>query len=237
MKLLLIFVAAGAALLGAQSAETEPIFQLPQEIDKLVAYHLSEINSLGAMLFELASQRFDEDRKANRKYLMSAHWQKPSLTFTDGEFTVISLPYVEHTEYGVRLYCNHYNSFVEYEADSAVNEGRYSEAEKRLRLLRHFGNEELWRTYDQKLDLLKMIHHNSKEDGAFVKYMELSNPPYSVLQLSSVRKQQPTPVTNLLEVILPQKPISQVSSQTQVPSKDAGLNKQKEKSSPPRPEK
>ncbi len=213
------------ALLRVAADEPEPLFRLPQEIDKLVAYHLNEINSLGAMLFELANERFQEDRKANRKYLMSAHWQKPSLTFTDGEFTVISLPYVEHTEYGVRLYCNHYNSFIEYEADSAVKEGRYPEAEKRLRLLRHFGNEELWPTYDQKLELIKTIRNNNKEDPAFAKYMEMSNPPYSVLQLSSLRKQQPTPVTNLLEVILPQKPKSASGPREPKPEKSSSILK------------
>jgi hypothetical protein len=232
MKALFPFLALLGLLSSVAAGEPEPVFKLPEEMDKLVAYHLSEINSLGAMLFELANERFDEDRKANRKCLMSAHWQNPALTFTDGEFTVISLPYVQHTEYGIRLYCNHYNSFVEYEADTAVKEGRYPEAEKRLRLLKHFGNEELWPSYDQKLELMKNIRNNKNEDPAFAKYMELSNTPYSVLRLSSLRKEQPTPVTNLLEVILPQrKPTPGPSpAQPALPGIVSGLTKEKEKS-------
>lgn len=80
-------------------------------------------------LFHLAGERFAAHEQRGETWIFSTHAPTyPLRKFTDGRFTVVSVPTNGYTGAGFELYAAHYNDFVLHKADLLALGGQYEDA-------------------------------------------------------------------------------------------------------------
>jgi hypothetical protein len=198
---LIVSVAAGATHLRApQKTDAEQQTDLLRKLK-----YLEEVNqSLSVMLFELAAERYAQS--TNKWRIFTAHRGGTVRQFTDGKYTVISLPFRERSdEIAVCRYAGLYNSFTQDSADLLVTKaGNYKEAEEVFRLLLHFsrdgiGNEGL----ASRLKLLEKLQKAEDRHATLAEFGKLYIGVGAHWNLADIDRAKPTLVTNLSEVHLP----------------------------------
>lgn len=98
-------------------------------------------SAYAATLFVLAGEKFAANKKRGEKCVFTIHDslnEEKVLKYTDGEFIIVSIPYLLPNIEGYCSLITHYNRFNIHEADSAAAKGDYAEARQWYRLLQHF---------------------------------------------------------------------------------------------------
>jgi hypothetical protein len=87
------------------------------------------INALGGLLFEFASAQYHRDSARKEKKLMTTHRGQTVKAYTDGKWTVVSIPFSNPTERAANaLFCMHYNALVGTAIDAAVDAKSFKDA-------------------------------------------------------------------------------------------------------------
>ena len=170
----------------------------------LIKAQADEINARSRLLYELAAERYSVNTKSNKKWVLTMHHGRKIRRYTDGNYTVVSLPIFEPgDEPALCNYCTHYNSLAARAADLKAQAGEYTEAKRFYKLLVHFDCGDLKKDYERKLTYLDKLERKEDVEVNLKKFMELSIPLGLTVDFSEIEKIQPIAVTNLLEIKLP----------------------------------
>ena len=203
LPVLYVSLIAAAVCLGGISSNRAGANRQPVPLPGLRA---EDLNSLNSILFELAAEKHAIHSSRGEKMILTLHEGRGVRKFTDGKWTVLSLPIAEtQAEVGLCCYVRQYNSFVENQGDEMVREKRYQEAAELYRLLVHFDRcGGLWReTLEKKLGLLLKISDNTDVENNQAEFEALCLRTASHMNLARSHMMAPTVVSNLFEVNLP----------------------------------
>jgi hypothetical protein len=156
---------------------------------------------LSECIAELAAAMHSSNTKSNKKWVLTAHNGRTSRSYTDGDYTIISLPLFKGTnDYAIRLYCSYYNGFTERTADSWVEAGEYKKARKLYQLLQHFTPWAGEGIYVPKIALLDKLEKGDNVQANTQKYLAFALETPVKMILSGIENIPPMMVTNLLDV-------------------------------------
>jgi len=115
-----------------QAAMTAPLPESSQE--------QKDIACLLDLLGDLAAERYAANSNRNETWILTVHVGHSIRKYTDGKYTVLSLPASKQEARGaICSYVNQYNSLNLRAADLLVRSGKYDEARNLLQLIDHFG--------------------------------------------------------------------------------------------------
>jgi hypothetical protein len=105
-----------------------------------VSSERNEIMQFLDLLANLAAERYAAHSNRNETWVLTVHDGISVRKYTDGRYTVLSLPVSKADARGAICgYVNQYNSFNLKAADNLIVLGKYSEAMQLCRLIEHFG--------------------------------------------------------------------------------------------------
>ncbi len=165
---------------------------------------LNEKNSYGAALYNLARERFIAHEVKKETWILAVNHsvgQAGLKKFTEGGFTVVSIPVLDHEHDGICLYAAQYNSLNVRKADLLALDGNYDQALKIIRLLKRFDNCGLSENIDldSRLTLFERLKRGQETDAALEQLKRMTT-NYGSSVFERIEFKPPTIVTNLLEV-------------------------------------
>ena len=160
--------------------------------------------SYAVTLYNLARERFASHERKGEIWIVAVnnyHGERALLKFTEGEFTVVSIPAPRNEQEGTCLYAVHYNNFTLRKADLLALEGKYDKAMQIVRLLKNFDNAYGLEKpdWDGRLELLEKLKQNKDKEKNILRLKEMTiNLASSVFEL--IESKKATVVTNIFEV-------------------------------------
>ena len=160
------------------------------------------ITALLNVLGNLAAERHSAHHKRNETWILAVHEGNDVRKFTDGKYTLLSLPVLELPERAATYaYVNAYNRYNLQDADSLVLSGNYQEARQIFRLVERFGgsNASITTLARSGLSLLTRIESGREPESARAELMGRVSEVQSRHDYSVAESLQPHMVKNLLE--------------------------------------
>lgn len=167
---------------------------------------LREKNSYGAVLYNLARERFAAHEAQKETWILALNrdvGEKGLKKFTDGEFTVVSIPVHDHERDGARLYVAQFNSLNVRKADLLALDGKYAQALKIIRLVKRFDSCDLAQHIDlnSRIELLERLQQG-RDAPAALEQLKAMSTNYGASAFDFIESKPPKVVTNLLEANL-----------------------------------
>lgn len=137
---------------------------------------VNEINSLNRLLYALAAERYAANSNRNQTWIMTVHEGGWLGKFTDGRYTVVSLPTLEPSDrIAVCRYAGQYNAFNLQSADAKAQAGKYHEARELYELTLRFDpcGGPLREEMEQKLACLRRLEKGEEPDKNLKRLREL----------------------------------------------------------------
>lgn len=129
----------------------------------------AEASSLGQIMYELAAERHTDNADRGEMWIMTVHRGTTIRKYSDGRFTVVSLPIVHpDVRIGLCRYAAQYNALNVVDADRLVMNGRYEDARRIYNLVLHFdrcGDSILKEQTGKKLELLKRLEATGADES------------------------------------------------------------------------
>jgi len=142
-------------------------------VNEILAACNEQFNGMAGFLWSLAADRYRTDTNLGRRWILTGHLGADFRGYTDGEYSVISIPFNERKKEATLLFCNHYNLFVHKEVDKAVQSEKIESAKKVLLILNSLkinGDDQA----ERKLKLIKELEQSPKDKETVKKVLEIT---------------------------------------------------------------
>ena len=162
---------------------------------------VDKMNSLLAVLSDLAGERYQRDATTNVVCIMTVREQDRFAAYRNGNYAVMFIPVIHPPHrYALEVYAHGYNCGNEQAADTKAKTGDYTTAREIYQLLKRFGREGEWERVEQKLALLDELEKVGRSETTVAKFVALCNDYANVTDFAQIDQITPVAVTNLFEL-------------------------------------